>query len=104
MPKIKGEQFVRYFPAVLLSENGRIILPKEYCTAQNLEAGSLITILSIGNCLMLLPERKKFSRQIKKIEKTLVRLSVTEKQIVETLPETRREIFEELYPNLFDME
>ena len=102
MTTIKPETTVKYLTTIRLSEKGQMVLPKEYRTEQNLEAGSPITLLAIGNSLLLLPEMNKFNRLCKRIEKTLNDSSITERQLMETLSDTRREIFAELYPNLTD--
>lgn len=102
MTTIKSDATVKYLTTIRLSEKGQMVLPKEYRTEQNLEAGSPITLLAIGNSLLLLPEINKFNRLCERIEETLTANSITEKQLLETLPDTRREIYAELYPNLPD--
>ncbi len=100
MTTAKTNENVKYLMTVRLSEKGQMVLPKEYRTEQNLEAGSPITLLSIGNSLLLLPEINKFNRLCEKIEKTLSGKGISENQLLATLPETRRELFEEIYPNI----
>ena len=100
MPNTKTTEKVKYLMTVRLSEKGQMVLPKEYRTEQNLEAGSPITLLSIGNSLLLLPEINKFNRLCEKIEKTLSGGGIAENKLLATLPETRRELFKEIYPNI----
>lgn len=96
--------FVEYLTTMRLSEKGQLVLPKEFRDEQGLEAGSPIAVLKIGNSLLLLPEMNKFNALCDSIERTLRRAGVTEEQLLSTLPETRRELFAEVYPELADKE
>lgn len=98
----KTADAVKYLTTIRLSEKGQMVLPKEYRTEQGLEAGSPIAVLKIGSSLLLLPEMKKFDRLCEKIERTLSAAGVSETQLLETLPATRGEVFQELYPELGD--
>ncbi len=100
MPTTKTTAPVKYLTTVRLSKKGRIVLPKKYRTGQKLEAGSPIRLLSIGSGLLLLPKIGKFNRLCEKIENTLKGEKITENQMLATLPDSRRELFEEIYPNI----
>lgn len=96
----KTKNLVQYLATVRLSEKGQLVLPKEYRSEQKLESGAPITVLKVGNSLLLLPEMQKFNTLCDSIERTLTDNGVTSEQLLETLPETRRELFAELYPEL----
>lgn len=95
----KENNLVSYYSTVRLSEKGQMVLPKEYREEQNLEAGSPLAALKIGNGLLLLPEMEKFNALCGSIEKVLIKHHLTADDFLKTLPETRSELFEELYPN-----
>ena len=83
-----------------LSEKGQLVLPKEFRDEQGLEVGSPIAILKIGNSLLLLPEMAKFNALCDSIERTLKRAGVKREEVLKALPETRNQVFAEIYPEL----
>jgi len=102
---VKSEMnFVQYLMTGRLSEKGQLVLPKEFRDEQSLQAGSPIAILKIGNSLLLLPEMEKFNALCERIEQTLQKAGVRTEELLNTLPETRREVFREQYPELAENE
>ena len=97
---IEKKNLVSYVTTMRLSEKGQLVLPKEFRDEQGLESGSPISILQIGNSLLLLPEMSKFNALCDSIENTLTAAGVTSEDVLDTLPETREEVFAELYPKL----
>ena len=95
--KVQEDNFVAYFNTIRLSGKGQIILPKEYCDEQHLKAGSDLVALKIGSGLLLLPQMEKFNATCGSIERMLTKNKLTADNFLETLPETRNELFEELY-------
>ncbi len=65
---------------------------------------STIAVLKIGNSLLLLPEMNKFNALCDSIERTLRSVGITEEKLLSTLPETREELFAEIYPELVEKE
>lgn len=94
------KKLVNYITTMRLSEKGQLVLPKEFRDEQGLGSGSPISILQIGNSLLLLPEMSRFNELCDSIENTLSSSGVTREEVLNTLPETRDEVFAELYPNL----
>ena len=99
-----GTGFVHYLMTGRLSEKGQLVLPKEFRDEQGLKAGSPIAILRLGNSLLLLPEMDKFNALCQRIEQTLQKAGVGTDELLDTLPETRREVFRKVYPELADNE
>jgi hypothetical protein len=54
--------------------------------------------LKIGNGLLLLPQMEKFNALCSSIEGVLVKNNLTADDFLDTLDETREELFEEMYP------
>ena len=96
--KVKEKSFVNYYNTIRLSEKGQMVLPKEYRDEQHLGAGSPIAVLKIGNGLLLLPEMEKFNALCSSIERVLLKNELTADDFLETLDETRTELFQEVYP------
>ena len=97
--KVKENNFIAYFSTIRLSEKGQMVLPKEYRDEQNLRAGSDMAALKIGNGLLLLPQMEKFNALCASIENTLVKNNLAADDFLETLDETREELFKKTYPN-----
>ena len=104
-PIIENETgFVQYLTTGKLSEKGQLVLPKEFRDEQGLKTGAPIAILRIGNSLLLLPEMDKFNALCASIEQTLQTAGVASEELLNTLPETRRELFRKFYPELAEDE
>ena len=96
--KMKKNNFVAYFSTIRLSGKGQMVLPKEYRDEQNLKAGSDLAALKIGNGLLLLPQMDKFNALSNSIERVLTDNNLTADDFLDTLDETREELFTEIYP------
>lgn len=96
--KVKENNFIAYFSTIRVSEKGQLVLPKEYRDEQKLKAGSDMAALKIGNGLLLLPQMERFNALCGSIENVLVKNSLTADDFLETLDETRDELFQEIYP------
>jgi bifunctional DNA-binding transcriptional regulator/antitoxin component of YhaV-PrlF toxin-antitoxin module len=96
--KALENNFVAYFSTIRLSEKGQLVLPKEYRDEQNLKAGNDLAALKIGNGLLLLPQMEKFNALCGSIERVLTKNNLTADDFLDTLDETREELFAEVYP------
>jgi AbrB family looped-hinge helix DNA binding protein len=76
-------------------------LPKEYRDALKLEAGSPVTVLRVGDGLILMPEQKRFEQLCDSLAVLLEKAGITEAALQATLPETREHIMRRRYPKLF---
>jgi AbrB family looped-hinge helix DNA binding protein len=76
-------------------------LPKEYRDALNLESGAPLTVLRIGDGLILMPEQKRFEQLCDSIATRLENAGITEAVLQETLPEVREQLMKKRYPKLF---
>lgn len=96
--KVKENNFIAYFSTLRLSGKGQLVLPKEYRDEQHLKAGSDLAALKIGNGLLLLPQMEKFNALCSSIENVLIKNDLTADDFLETLDETREQMFLEIYP------
>jgi len=102
----KGEpamtaKLVEYLTTTRLGERGTMTLPKEYRDALNLGAGAPMTVLRIGDGIILMPEQKRFDRLCDSIAARLERAGVSEAELQATLPDVREELTRRRYPGLF---
>src|SRR5262245_22233710 len=94
-------KLVEYLTTTRLGERGTMTLPKEYRDALNRGAGAPLTVLRIGDGIILMPEQKRFDQLCDSIAARLERAGVTEAELQATLPEVREELTRRRYPELF---
>ena len=94
-------KMVQYLATTRLGERGTMTLPKEYRDALNLETGTALTVLRIGDGLMVIPEQKRFDDLCDSIASKLERAGVTEAALQATLPQVREQLARKRYPELF---
>ena len=71
-------KLVEYLATTRIGERGTMTLPKDYCDELQLETGAALTILRIGDGLMLIPEQKRFSELCDSIAGKLERVGVAD--------------------------
>ena len=94
-------KLVEYLATTRLGERGTMTLPKEYRDALKLETGAPLTVLRIGDGLILMPEQKHFEQLCDSIATRLENAGITEAAIQATLPEAREQLMKRRYPKLF---
>ncbi|MFN0085890.1 MAG: AbrB/MazE/SpoVT family DNA-binding domain-containing protein [Blastocatellia bacterium] len=97
-------KLIEYLATARLGERGTMTLPKEYREALKLETGAPLTVLRIGDGLILLPEQKRFEQLCDSIAARLENSGVTEAGLQATLPEVREQLMRRRYPKLFARE
>ena len=102
--KVRESNFIAYFSTIRISEKGQMVLPKEYRDEQKLIAGSDVAALKIGNGLLLLPQMERFNALCNSIESVIAKNDLTADDFLETLDETREDLFKEIYPKAARLE
>ena len=101
MQQTVNQAVVDYVTTTRLGERGTMTLPKEYRDAVNLETGAPMTILRIGDGLLLVPEQTRFQQLCESFSARLENAGITEVALQSTLPEVREELTRKRYPALF---
>ncbi len=99
-----SEELVEYIATTRLGERGTMTLPKEFRDALQLEAGSPVSVLRLGDGLLLVPENKRFEQMCDSLRNRLENAGITEAALQATLPEVRDQLTRRRYPQLFDTE
>ena len=94
-------KLVEYLATARIGERGTLTLPKDFRDALNLQTGAALTMLRIGNGLMLIPEQKRFDELCDRITTGLEHAGVSEAALQATLPEVRERVARRRYPELF---
>lgn len=94
-------KLVEYLATTRLGERGTMTLPKEYRDALKLESGAPMTLLRVGDGLILMPEQNRFEQLCDSLAARLENAGITEAALQATLAETRQRLMERRYPKLF---
>ena len=97
-------KLVEYLATTRLGERGTMTLPKEYRDALKLETGAPMTVLRIGEGLIVIPEQKRFEQLCDSIAARLENAGISDVALQATLPEVRERLMRRRYPRLFSGE
>jgi AbrB family looped-hinge helix DNA binding protein len=95
---------VEFVTITQLGEKGQVTVPKKYRDALRLEAGAPMAVLRLGEGLLLIPEQTRFRQLCDRIVGVFASHGVTEDDLLASLPEARRRVFERRYPELAGVE
>jgi AbrB family looped-hinge helix DNA binding protein len=88
---------LEFMTTTSIGEKGQLTVPKEFRDELRLKPGAPVAILRMGNGLLLLPEQEHFERLCERVSAALLSAGVTVESAVESLPEIRKQIYEEHY-------
>ena len=91
---------VEFLATTRLGEKGQLTIPKEYRQSLALEAGAPISVLQVGNALLLIPEQARFRQLCDRVARAFSSHGINAQDVLATLPEAREIVFTRLYPDL----
>jgi AbrB family looped-hinge helix DNA binding protein len=91
---------VEYLATARIGEKGQLTVPKEYRDEMGLETGAPMTVLRVGDGLILMPEQARFRALCEAIGSALEGGGISESALQATLPEARQRVFARRYPRL----
>lgn len=94
----KAAPTVEYLATSRIGEKGQLTVPKEYRDELGLAPGASMTVLRVGDGLVLMPEQARFRALCDAISSALEGGGVTDVDLQATLPEARRRVFARRYP------
>ena len=92
-----GELTVGFVGKVHLTRKGQVTVPKHLRQQLQMESGAPLLLLQMGEALLLLPDVTEFEAVRRRIQETLAKTGHTPEEIMATLPDARRQVFQELY-------
>src|SRR5918912_559725 len=90
--KRMAAKLVEYVTTTRLGERGTMTLPKEYRDALNLEPGTHLSVMRLGDGLLLIPEQRQFEEVCERIANRLEKAGITEAALQATLPAVRERL------------
>jgi bifunctional DNA-binding transcriptional regulator/antitoxin component of YhaV-PrlF toxin-antitoxin module len=91
---------VEFVTTTQMGEKGQVTVPKRYRDALKLETGAPMAVLRLGAGLLLIPEQARFRQLRDRIADIFASHGVTEAELLASLPEARKRVFERHYPDL----
>ena len=91
---------VEFVTTTPMNEKGQVTIPKRYRDALKLETGARMAVLQLGAGLLLIPEQARFRQFCDRIANIFASHGVAEAELLASLPEARRRVFERRYPEL----
>jgi bifunctional DNA-binding transcriptional regulator/antitoxin component of YhaV-PrlF toxin-antitoxin module len=91
---------VEFVTTTKMGEKGQVTIPKRYRDAMKLETDVPMAVLRLGAGLLLIPEQARFRQLLDRIADIFTSHGVAEAELLASLPEARKRIFERHYPEL----
>lgn len=76
---------------------GQIDVPDQYIEELHLEPGTTVTLMRIGEGLLIVPENAELIRLSASVKEAMNNANVSEKEVLEGLEESRRVVYERIY-------
>jgi AbrB family looped-hinge helix DNA binding protein len=80
-----------------IKARGQLTIPKKIREMSHMEEGSLVSIVPVGDSLVITPKRIELDEARRQLRKLLKASGVTIGELVEGLKEERGELFKETY-------
>jgi AbrB family looped-hinge helix DNA binding protein len=91
------QQALEYLTTTRIGEKGQLTVPKQFREDLGLATGAPISVLRVGNGLLLIPEQERLERLCEEIGGAFIAAGATAEAMLETLPAVRKSLFEERY-------
>lgn len=88
---------LEYLATTKIGEKGQLTVPKSFRKALRLGAGAPFAVLRLGDGLVLLPEQQRFEQLCDEIGAALTAAGITPKDVLATLPEARKRVYQRRY-------
>ena len=80
-----------------IKARGQLTIPKKIREMSHMEEGSVVSIVPVGDSLVITPRRIEFDEAQRQLRKLLKTSGLTVGELVEGLKEERDELFKETY-------
>ncbi len=80
-----------------IKARGQLTIPKKIRETSHIEEGNVVSILPVGDSLIITPKRLELDEARRQLKKLLKASSLTIEELIEGLKEERDELFKETY-------
>jgi AbrB family looped-hinge helix DNA binding protein len=80
-----------------IKARGQLTIPKKIRETSHIEEGNVVSILPVGDSLIITPKRLELDEARRQLKKLLKASSLTIEELIEGLKEERNDLFKETY-------
>ena len=80
-----------------IKARGQLTIPKKIREMSHIEEGNVVSILTIGDSLIITPKRLELDEARRQLRKLIKTSGLTIEELIKWLKEERTELFEETY-------
>jgi AbrB family looped-hinge helix DNA binding protein len=80
-----------------IKARGQLTIPKKIRETSHMEEGNVVSILPVGDSLIITPKRLELDEARRQLKKLLKASSLTIEELIEGLKEERGDLFRETY-------
>jgi len=80
-----------------IKARGQLTIPKKIRETSHIEEGNVVSILPVGDSLIITPKRLELDEARRQLKKLLRASSLTIEELIEGLKEERDDLFKETY-------
>lgn len=80
-----------------IKSRGQLTIPKKIRDASHLEEGQVVSVIPVGDSLIITPKRLELDEAHRQIRKIMKSSGLTEKELLKGLKEEREALYQELY-------
>ncbi len=80
-----------------IKARGQLTIPKKIRETSHMEEGNVVSILPVGDSLIITPKRLELDEARRQLKKLLKAASLTIEELIEGLKEERNDLFKETY-------
>ena len=80
-----------------IKSRGQLTIPKKLREAGSLEEGQVVSIISLGDAIIVTPKRLELEEARREIKKIIKRSGVSPEELLKGIDEEREKLYKELY-------
>lgn len=80
-----------------IKSRGQLTIPKKIRESSNLEEGEIVSIIPVGDSIIITPKRLELDEARREIKKIIKRSGVSVEELLEGLTKEREKLYKEIY-------
>ena len=80
-----------------IKSRGQLTIPKKLREAGGLEEGQVVSIIPLGDAIIVIPKRLELDEERREIKKIIKRSGVSPEELLKGIDEEREKLYKELY-------
>ena len=80
-----------------IKSRGQLTIPKKIRESSNLEEGEIVSIIPVGDSIIITPKRLELDEARREMKKIIKRSGVSAEELLEGLTKEREKLYKEIY-------